>query len=61
MIEVPYWWDRKLPSLAATVYNVKPDLFEVKPQGTAIPDSPPATTKKESIEVQSKCIFLSRN
>ena len=36
LIEVPYWWDRKISSLAATVYNVRPDLFIVKPEGVPI-------------------------
>ena len=43
MIEVPYWWDRKLTSLASTVYNVRPDLFDIKPQGNAIPLTPPSS------------------
>ena len=47
---MPYWWDRLLPSLAATVYNVRPDLFQVKPEGTAIPLTPPASFVKEQIE-----------
>ena len=37
LIEVPYWWDRKMSSLAATVYNTRPDLFTEKPQGNPIP------------------------
>jgi ATP-dependent DNA ligase len=31
MIEVPYWWDRKYSSLAATTYSQRPDLFTTKP------------------------------
>ena len=46
LIEIPYWWDRKLPSLAVTIYNSRPDLFDIKPQGTAIPLTPP--TEAES-------------
>ena len=34
---MPHWWDRKLSSLAATVYNARPDLFDEKPQGKPIP------------------------
>ena len=43
LIEVPYWWDRKLSSLEATLYNTRPDLFQVQPQGIPIPATPPST------------------
>ena len=52
LVEVPYWWDRKLSSLAATVYNIRPDLFTEQPQGNPIPLSPP--TKSESLEQGNK-------
>ena len=51
MIEVPFWWDRKLDSLAATVYNMRPDLFDAQPQGKAIPLSPP---KEENYTSKTK-------
>ena len=37
LIEVPYWWDKQIDSLAATVYNTRPDLMKTKPQGKPIP------------------------
>ena len=37
LIEVPYWWDKKYSSLAATVYSQRPDLFTEKPKGDPIP------------------------
>ena len=44
LIEVPYWWDRDITSLAATVYNSRPDLFETEPKGTPIPLTCPTIT-----------------
>ena len=44
MIEVPYWWNRTVSSLAVTVYNVRPDLFKEKPQGNPIPLLPTRET-----------------
>jgi ATP-dependent DNA ligase len=46
LIEVPYWWDKQLNSLAVTIYNQKPELFETRPQGQPIPSTP--TTKQNS-------------
>ncbi len=33
LIEVPYWWDMKRESLAATVYHHRPDLFHFPVDG----------------------------
>jgi hypothetical protein len=52
LIEVPYWWDGKYASLAATVYSYRPDLFTEKITGNPIPLTPPSerlNTKPESI------------
>ena len=48
LIEVPYWWDRKPESLAASIYNVRPDLFEVEPQGKPIPLNPPTKSASKT-------------
>ena len=42
LIEVPYWWDRSISSLAVTIYNARPDLFNFEPKGKAIPLVPPS-------------------
>ena len=42
LIEVPYWWDKKWASLAKTIYNVRPDLFDVQPKGKEISSTPPS-------------------
>ena len=42
LIEVPYWWDRKFSSLAATLYSQRPELFKERPIGDPIPTSPPS-------------------
>ena len=41
LIEVPFWWDKRISSLKATIYNKRPDLFKMQPVGSPIPDSPP--------------------
>ena len=42
MIEIPYWWDRKYESLAATIYSQRPDLFLSEiPSSKPIPSVPP--------------------
>jgi hypothetical protein len=53
LIEVPYWWDRKNESLAATVYNQRPDLFTEQPTGTAIPLAPPVNVQ-QNVKMESK-------
>lgn len=45
-MQIPYWWDRKYESLAATVYAYRPDLFAEKPSANPIPAIPP--TKAEA-------------
>ena len=47
LIEVPYWWDRTYDSLASTVYNKRPDLFDTEPQGEPISSSPPVLKSKD--------------
>lgn len=42
---MPYWWDRKVSSLAVTLYNTRPDLFDIQPIGTAISQNPHDTTR----------------
>jgi hypothetical protein len=51
LIEIPYWWDRKYESLAATVYNQRPDLFTEHPKaGSPIPLTPPSTVERTTKE-----------
>ena len=50
LTQVPYWWDRKIESLAATIYNTRPDLFKETPKGNPIPSSPPS--KQDAAETK---------
>jgi hypothetical protein len=36
LIAVPFWWDKSLPSLAATIRLYRPDLLEEGPRGIPI-------------------------
>jgi hypothetical protein len=41
LIEIPYWWDRKLQSLAATIYQHQPNLLSFRiVNGDPIPLQP---------------------
>lgn len=57
MVEVPYWWDQKYESLAATVYSQRPDLFKDTegniymppvPTGDPIPLVPPSLRSQQN-------------
>ena len=64
LIEVPYWWDKKISSLAATVYNQRPELFKEKPLGTPIPFNPPSDTFDSGISTYKILLmnsYLSKN
>ena len=52
MVQVPYWWDRKISSLEATIHSVRPELFQEPPLGSPIPLTPNNTTK-EAIDKKS--------
>lgn len=42
LIEIPYWWDKKIPSLATTIQQQRPDLIQnQKEEGEVIPLQPP--------------------
>ena len=55
LIEIPYWWDRKYSSLAATVYSARPDLFTEKPQG--IPIAIEAPFHEKSAPLAGRIVF----
>ena len=49
LIIVPYWWDRQLLSLQATIYSVRPDVVaDPGSGGTVIPAQPPTPFKEPS-------------
>ena len=56
---MPYWWDRKLSSLASTIYNYRPDLFSEKPLGKAIPVNCPTDKITRTKTTNSKHIIFS--
>lgn len=51
---MPYGWDRKIDSLAATIYNERPDLFTEKPQGEPIPLSPAPSEYTKNLSPSNK-------
>jgi hypothetical protein len=52
LIEVPFWWDRKRESLAATIFSHRPDLFAKQPRGNPIP-----LIRTETHKVNKESIF----
>ena len=57
MIGIPYWWDKKTDSLSATIYKLRPDLFNVKPTSKPIPLSPPSYASTSSLQSASNIKF----
>lgn len=48
LIEIPYWWDRRVDTLAATIHKIRPDLVPVAPPGASpIPEQLPAKILKK--------------
>jgi hypothetical protein len=56
LITIPYWWDKKFESLAATIHARRPDLFDGTPIGTPIPWEAPSISKKHRSVIESKFI-----
>lgn len=42
LISIPYWWDMRMSSLKATLYQHRPDLFTKEPTGLSIPTTKPS-------------------
>jgi ATP-dependent DNA ligase len=61
LIEVPYWWNKKYESLAATVFNQRPDLFAERPMGTPIPLTIPAKINMPSNSSLSRNLQLAES
>ena len=58
LIQIPYWWDRKYESLAATVYAYRPDLFKEQPSGNPIPTLPPTKAETNPTDCINKQLFF---
>jgi hypothetical protein len=56
LIGVPYWWDRKYESLAATIYTQRPDYFLDPPLGKPIPALPPSEYQKKTGDIKGVTI-----
>jgi hypothetical protein len=46
LVEIPYWWDEKKPSLLATLQKIRPDIVKQKVDSTPIPTIRPAQERK---------------
>mmetsp|Transcript_11394 Transcript_11394/g.15806 ORF Transcript_11394/g.15806 Transcript_11394/m.15806 type:complete len:103 (+) Transcript_11394:1-309(+) len=51
LVEVPYWWDHKPESLAASIKQARPELLTDVLALTAIPASPPTKPTKQQAVV----------
>jgi len=51
LVEVPFWWDRTVESLAATIHKVKPDLIVKPPGAEPIPLVSPSLLKDTLLSV----------
>ena len=59
LIEIPYWWDKSIKSLYATIYNNRPDLLSVLPTGNPIPLIPPVEKLDKSLSRIKESLMLS--
>jgi hypothetical protein len=57
LVQIPFWWNRKLDSLSSTLYSRRPELFTEIPIASPIPLIQPSPLKKP--KSQSK--FIQRN
>ena len=61
LITIPYWWDKKLPSLQATISQYRPDLLRHNPFSQPIPTTKPHNKKeylnKYKNEIQSNLML----
>lgn len=48
LFSIPFWWDRQVNSLVATIYAQRPDLFKSPPTGKPIPDTFQVETKTKN-------------
>ena len=37
LLQIPYWWDKKIASLRATIAKVRPDIVKVQNTDVDIP------------------------
>jgi ATP-dependent DNA ligase len=58
LIAIPYWWDKQFPSLTATIYSHRPDLFANPTASAPIPSVEPSRKKRESAQ-SSKILMTS--
>ena len=60
MIHIPYWWDKKLGSLSATIATFRPELNIINSE-KPIPLTPPSTNngnlKRRRNEIQSQLML----
>jgi hypothetical protein len=54
LIKIPFWWDRKQSSLAATIHSQRPDLFPEVPMGTPIPIEEPTKQGKKGAKNRTR-------
>jgi hypothetical protein len=58
LVEIPYWWNKKADSLAATIYAHRPDLFDKKPIGRPISSVKQPRTRSDAKGKLFQCIFV---
>ena len=57
LIHVPYWWDKKISSLRATIATIRPDVIEKQVKNTDIPiPTEPLTERGERISRKKNLI-----
>ena len=49
LIEIPYWWDKSIESLASAIHKAQPALIVTSTNMKPIPENPPNGFKEELI------------
>jgi hypothetical protein len=51
LISIPFWWDKSVASLEATIHYYRPDLIQATPSGKPIPLQMPNKYTKQFVYV----------
>lgn len=58
---MPYWWDKTIDALAATILQIRPDiplLFSGSRDVSSIPERPPTFAQQSSIGMLDLCLLF---
>ena len=57
LIHIPYWWDKKISSLTATIATIRPDIIAKNDIDKPIPLTPPITPERSQNKIESRLML----